>query len=462
MVRRTKAEIAAESGVELDIDYGGILDVVEKRFKLTANMTDRFEYAVSSGLLVSDLILGGGLIAGGMYTFAGMEQSAKSTYILNFLRCVLGLEQQPNVIQYLDGEGSLDPRYFNNMFGPKFKDKEVFGVRDSTGVWVIKPRIRYYPENRGELLLTALNGLLRRLPDKELLDGKWYYVFENTVPNRKIVDNKHLKSLFSKFNKFYVPTENTAPQAIFVVDSWASLITEKGDDEDSGEGLGAQARMFAEELPKVKGKLRRKGAILLGVNQLREKPMARGDPRYEPGGNALKFYSDVRVWQTARAIPHGKGRFEEEPSVTGSGTDTYTYLHMKAIKNKLATPYLEGWARLWVADTKGVGRGFCPVWDVFTYLKMTGQATGTMKKMSIVMSDGFEIEKLSFFDLKSLILLTGVELKEYCTNMGLDRNPRIRERCITQMRKGIGTKLYFETLGGEEEDDGEYEEDEEE
>lgn len=610
-------------------DYGLLLDQVEKKFKLSSNMSDRFKYAMSSGLLVNDLILGGGLIAGGMYTIAGMEQSAKSTSIMTFLAAQLSSGDAPDVMLWMDAEGSLSSEYLHNMMDVKAGDSEIFGIKNREGKYIIAPRIRYYPENRGEIVMNAMNAMLRNMPDKEVLDDQWFYVFENTKINQKLVAGKYSKALFTKYNKFYVEAENGGPQAIITVDSWPALVPESQDDEDKGSGLGASARFFSEHLPKIKGKLRRKAAVLLGVNQLREKPMVmygcfqadtlvtladesvqpisivanrvengekvyvksydleskkfvsalvvtaykngyaeKGDflrvivsnsvstysmvvtpnhmvlpygssemvnigtlkvgdrltspltsfgnievssdarhtvlpseivsieeyelvseqdddsrvkfdlevegthtyiagncivhnsPLYEPGGNALRFNADVRLWNTSRAIPHGKGQIEEEESVlTEGGTDKYRYVHTKAVKNKLSTPGLEGFSRLWVSDAEGKAHGFDTVWDTFSYMRMTGQIDGTMKKMNLNI-DKISLEKISFYDLKCLILLKGKDLKEYCTSLGLERNPKIRERCFEQMKSGKGTEMYYSNLvegaGGEEEEADEY------
>jgi RecA/RadA recombinase len=427
------------------VDYGSTLDAVERKFKLTVNMADRFKHSVSTGLLVDDLILGGGFLAGSMYTIAGAESSAKSTKMMNILASTLSLEStaQPNFILYGDAEGSLDPRYFRQMLKTKTTDQEIFGVKNNQGKWVVPARVRYYPENSGERVLDALNAMLRRIPDKEYIDNQWFYVFENTRDNQKLTSGKYSKTLFSRYNKFYVPTEDTGPQGIIVIDSWPALIPERVDDEDAGSGLGANARMFSEYLPKVKGKLRRKAVTLIGANQLRERPMAKGDPRYEPGGNTLKFNADVRLWHTPRAIPHGTGQFEKEASVFGKGEDIYRYLHGKTIKNKLSTPYLEGWYRLWVTDANGQGHGFCPVWDVFQYLKMTRQCSGTMRKLTIPM---VRKAPLTWLEFKGLILLKGVALQKHCKSLKLAKNPRLREKCFSQIRSGEGSRLFFEGI----------------
>lgn len=444
-------------------DYNEILDSVEKKFKLSPNLANRFKYAVSSGSLVRDLVLGGGYIGGGMYTNAGGEQSAKSSDIMNFLadqiRSPIDL---PGVIQYFDPEGSFDPNYFGNMIGIKSKKAakaQIFGLKDAQGNWTIRPKVRYYPDSRGEQIMDAINAMLRKLPDMELLDEQWYYVYENTKDNRKLVGSHYNVKLFSKFNKFYVPSPRSTPQGIVVMDSWVSLVPERMDDEDKGSGLGALARFFSENLPKIKSKLRRKNVILLGVNQLREKPMVQGDPRYEPGGQALKFQSDVRIWQTGRSVPHGSGPVEEEPSITRKGgTDAYRYIHIQAKKNKLATPFMQGWMRIWAKDAYGQGRGIDRVWDVFQYLKMTGQITGTrsLKKpgLKIQFKDEKQMPKMNWMDFKALIVLEGDERRKHAKKLGIKNAPDLYALCQKQMRKGLGTKLYYDNLTNLEEEDG--------
>ena len=110
--------------------------------------------------------------------------------------------------------------------------------------------------------------------------------------------------------------------------------------------------------------MKSKRVTVVGMNQLRLAPMVKyGSPSYEPGGQALRFNSDVRIQVSSRANPHGKGQIDEEPSYDGEGIDKYRYIHTKAIKNKLGTPYLEGMMRVWTEDSKGKARGFDIVWD---------------------------------------------------------------------------------------------------
>ena len=102
--------IAETADTDLDLfDYGSMLDRIEKKYKLTVNMSDRFKYKVSSGLLVKDVILGGGFVTGAMYTEAGMEQTGKSTEIMHFLATQVELPEtkQPRIVLYADAEGCV-------------------------------------------------------------------------------------------------------------------------------------------------------------------------------------------------------------------------------------------------------------------------------------------------------------------------------------------------------------------
>lgn len=463
-------KVAAPKAVAFSPDYGDILDTVERRFKISNNLNDRFKWSFTSGSLVVDMMLGGGYVAGGMYTMAGGEQSAKSTTIMNFLaRCVqMPEEKQPRVIMYYDAEGSFDQGYFGNMVGAKKKSQIslLFGTRDNKGKWIgAPPRIRYYPEGRGEATLQAINSFLKKLPDMEQLDDRWWYVYENTKDNRAASKGEYDKGLFSKYNKFYLPVETYAPQAVIVVDSWPSLIPERMDDEDSGSGLGAAARMFAENLPMVKGKCRRKNVILMGVNQLRDKPMAMGDPRYEPGGNALKFLSDVRIWNTSRVIPKDlmgssvSGQVHEEPSVSGSGVDHYRYVHLQPKKNKLSTPGIQGWMRVWVSDENGEGRGIDQAFDVFYFLRMTGQLTGNARKLVVEMDKGHVKFKGTMLDIKRLVLSTGTDRDKAFKKLGMKKSTDLWKYCRRQIESGRAKELMVEhnkrkaAAKGDDEDD---------
>lgn len=275
-------------------DYNGVMNKVEKDFKLGRLALDkdvRRSSSMSTGLLVVDMLFGNaGLIHGTWYTVFGKEQSAKSTMVTNFILTLAARDSIP-LILYNDFEGSFAADYAANMYANKFKVEELFGKEDEKGEYILTPKIRYYSESVGEKFFDSFKALLNSLPDKIFYDNKWWYVYENTKINKKIVGDLYDSKLFSKHNRFYVPAQNGDPQVVAVIDSYPAMLTEHADESENGEGMADQARMFSSHLRKVKSKMRRKAAIVLGVNQLRQKPMVMyGSPDYEPGGEALKFY----------------------------------------------------------------------------------------------------------------------------------------------------------------------------
>jgi RecA/RadA recombinase len=465
MPRRKTTDTAIQTPQErFQPDYFDLMDGIERKFKLATTVTSleaRKSSYLSTGLLGTDLMLGGGILPGAWYTFFGGEASAKSTHLFHILQGAL-LTNVP-IILVFDFEGSADPVYIENMVNVtqnpsrQIPITDIFGSRDMEGNWVIKPRARLYSESVAEVFFDSMASLFRNLPDKEYLEGQWYYVYQNTKENRAKLPYFD-KRLFSEFNRFYVPAESGQPQAIVFVDSYPTMFPDNLDEDDKGSGMAASARMFAQNIPKIASKLRRKSVTLIGVNQLRERPaVAFGNPLYEPGGQTLKFVSSCRVQQTSRAIPHATGQIEEEDSIYGSGKDTYRYVHMKAIKNKTSVPFLESWQRIWTRDANGIAHGFDPVWDVYHYLKSTGQISGSMKRLTLKLPGDQIVPqikkgaddnliKLTFKDLKGLVLLRGEALKAQCESLGLGRNPRVRDRCMDQLKSGNGMHLFFDNL----------------
>lgn len=452
MRKKTKGDREPVEITDFAIDYLGIMENIEKEYKMSQGSLDkkaRHSSYMSTGLLMTDLIMGGGILPGGWYTFAGKEQCAKSTHLMQIVGASINSEVP--IINYDDYEGSSDPVYIESMFDGRVKVKNIFGLKDEKDNWVIKPRVRYYSPTTAEDFFDSGAELLRRLPDKLYLKGKWYYAFEDTKTNRSTVDGKHNKVLSSKYGKLIVPTAHTGMQVLFLLDSYPAMYPEKLD-EGKGQGMAALARMFAENIPKVRSKMRRKAATIIGANQIRDRPMTMfGNPEYEPGGNAIKFASDCRIQQTPRSNHYGKGPFEEEASVTvEDGKDTYRYIHMKTTKNKMSTPYLEAWTRLWIKDAEGKGRGFDPVYDTYEYLLNTGQVSVAKKArktgLTITLPNFQNKKPLGWDDFKALILLKKDDLKEYSKYLKLKEVPQIRAECHKQMKDGTGMELYFKQL----------------
>lgn len=429
-------------------NYTDIIDEVEKTFKLNASSLSKGGVVrVSTGLLMSDLVMGGGIPPGIWMTLYGMEQTAKSTHMMHILKGALEAKV-PNTL-FFDFEGSCagSPDYFQSIFDNKMTLEDVFGIRNpDTGEWAKTGPARLYTEDIAETFFNSMGSFLRRIPDKTCLDGQWYFVYDDTKQNRKIVSDAYSKTLFSQFKQLYVPTSDPSPQATIFLDSYPAMLGERMDVDDPGSGMAAKARMFAENVPKVGSKIKRKAVNVIGVNQLRQRPgFTMGDPFYEPNGETLKFVSSIRIRQSTCAVPHASGQFEEEAGLKG-GVDKYRYIKMKATKNKTATPHLEGLFRLCIQNSEGLSTGFDAVYDCFQYLKATGQATGTMKKINVKLPN-FETKKpIDWKAFKGLVALRGNDLKDHCKDMKLTSNPKIREQCLAQMKSGEGIRKYFDTL----------------
>jgi hypothetical protein len=256
----------------------------------------------------------------------------------------------------------------------------------------------------------------------------------------------------------YVPAEDGARlQALIILDSYQAMNPESQEEDDPSGGMAMDARMHAAHIKKVRGKLRKKHCAVIGISQLRVNPGQRfGNPEYLSGGNALKHAADGRNKQTARSTPNGSGPTEEEASVLlDGGVDTYKYIHSRNEKNKFATPYCEGWFRIWI-DHEGAGRGFCPAYDTYMYLRGTGRITNAMgcdkgnivKRLNLSWPEAGLETSMNWLDFKALILLKGAELKEHCARLGIKRNPKLRERCFKEMQNGEGFLKFHEVRVG--------------
>ncbi len=118
---------------------------------------------------------------------------------------------------------------------------------------------------------------------------------------------------------------------IIVVDSVAALVPKAEIDGDMGDShIGLQARLMSQALRKLAGAINKTNAIIIFINQLREKVgVMFGNPETTPGGRALKFYSSVRL--DIRKIENIK----QDGEVVGSRT------RVKIVKNKVAPPFRE-------------------------------------------------------------------------------------------------------------------------
>jgi recombination protein RecA len=116
---------------------------------------------------------------------------------------------------------------------------------------------------------------------------------------------------------------------IIVIDSVAALTPRAELEGEMGDSkMGLQARLMSQALRKLTANISKTRTTCMFINQLREKiGVMFGNPETTTGGNALKFYSSVRV--DIRRI----GQLKEGEEITGNRT------RVKIVKNKLAPPF---------------------------------------------------------------------------------------------------------------------------
>jgi recombination protein RecA len=116
---------------------------------------------------------------------------------------------------------------------------------------------------------------------------------------------------------------------VIVVDSVAALTPKAEIEGEMGDVLpGMQARLMSQALRKLTGSISKSNSIVIFINQIRMKiGVMFGNPETTTGGNALKFYSSVRL--DIRRI----GQIKERDEVVGNQT------RVKVVKNKVAPPF---------------------------------------------------------------------------------------------------------------------------
>ena len=117
---------------------------------------------------------------------------------------------------------------------------------------------------------------------------------------------------------------------IIVIDSVAALVPKGELEGEMGDSkMGLQARLMSQAMRKLTGAIHKSGCACVFINQLRQKiGVMFGNPETTTGGNALKFYSSVRI--DIRRI----GQIKDSPdSVMGNRTK------VKVVKNKVAPPF---------------------------------------------------------------------------------------------------------------------------
>ena len=118
---------------------------------------------------------------------------------------------------------------------------------------------------------------------------------------------------------------------VIVVDSVAALVPKAEIDGNAGDShVGLQARLMSQAMRKLTGVLKRTNTAIIFINQIRMKiGVMFGNPETTTGGNALKFYSSLRLDIRRQAA------IKDGLEVIGNRTK------VKVVKNKMAPPFKE-------------------------------------------------------------------------------------------------------------------------
>ena len=186
-----------------------------------------------------------------------------------------------------------------------------------------------------------------------------------------------------------------------VVDSVAALVPKQEIEGEMGDTfVGLQARLMSQALRKLAGTIAKTNCVVIFINQLRMKiGVMYGNPETTTGGNALKFYSSVRL--DVRRVESIK----EGGNVIGNKT------RVKVVKNKVAPPFREAYFDIMYGE--GISK-----W---------GELVDLAVQMDIVQKSG------SWFSMGEERIGQGKDsVKAY-----LQANPEIAEQVEAQVREGL-------------------------
>ncbi|MDR1787942.1 MAG: recombinase RecA [Treponema sp.] len=193
----------------------------------------------------------------------------------------------------------------------------------------------YGPESSGKTTLA-----LHAVAEAQKLGGIAAF-----IDAEHALDSVYAKNLGVNIDELYVAQPDSGEQAleiaeslvrsgavdVIVVDSVAALTPQAEIDGDMGDAqMGLQARLMSQAMRKLTAIISKSRTILIFINQIRMKiGVMFGNPETTTGGNALKFYSSVRL--EVRKIETIEG---------GKDTDALgNRVRVKVVKNKVAPPF---------------------------------------------------------------------------------------------------------------------------
>ena len=191
----------------------------------------------------------------------------------------------------------------------------------------------YGPESSGKTTLT-----LHCVSEEQKKGGVCAF-----VDAEHALDPQYAKKLGVDLDELLISQPDTGEQALeitdtlvrsgavsmVVVDSVAALTPKSELEGDMGDhNVGVQARLMSQAMRKLTGSISKSNCMVIFINQIRMKiGVMFGSPETTTGGNALKFYSSVRL--DIRRI----GAIKDRDEIVGNAT------RVKVVKNKVAPPF---------------------------------------------------------------------------------------------------------------------------
>lgn len=250
-------------------------------------------------------------------------------------------------------------------------------------------------------------------------------------------DSVYARKLGVNVEELYVSQPDTGEQALeicdtlvrsggvdlVVVDSVAALVPKAEIEGEMGDShVGLQARLMSQALRKLTGNIKKTNTLVIFINQIRMKiGVMFGSPETTTGGNALKFYSSVRLdIRGSTQIKDAKNKDSDAPI----GKET----KVKVIKNKVAPPFRQ--ASFDILYGEGIS------WE--------GELIDIGSEMGIIKKSG------AWFSYNDSKIGQGRDN----TRIWLKENPEVAKEIEQKIREQSGTQLAI-TEGKLDDTDGE-------